>query len=521
MSPKIIPPQKASCVPENSILNRALLPLVLVLIGLLCFIAAYWFTFSIDADEIEHAHVTWALGQNILPYRDIHQIHTPFLWMIFWPVVHWMPKHIDTMLVLRGFCLLAFSGVFFVGLRVLREISGTTKLLPSLVLFLFCLSMLLTCDFYKFRPDPFMSLCSAFAILAAVRMRFAPRSYSFLSGIALGFAASFSPKMALLCLLVPVLCVLECFRLKTWRPLTLVFWNGLGFIVGILPVVLWLLSHGLFNLFWGWVVRDTTHMINAIWTREALEQSITVCAHPLAWAIVASVFLLQKQWHAPGVPWSPTNGLVVAAVLTLSIVVIEPNHLPYNIEAFVMPASVLGVVFVTELKEMTACSRSFRLAMISVVLGVSIIPSLLYASIYGVGLRELQTLIELCSSEDATCVGCAPYHPIFCRDASDVYLWWDYGFAIAAMVPPAERQKYIDMWPRVVSDIETATPTLVVVPLTLMAPQSGLVSAEQYRRAMKTLETRYDCVAVLPPLNVSAFLKKGTKSQHPIEQHRP
>ena len=71
---------------------------------------------------------------------------------------------------------------------------------------------------YRFRPDPLMTLLAACAVLAAVRLRRAPVWYSTLGGIAMGLGAGFSPKLAPLCLLVPVLCLFQCAAGRSLRP---------------------------------------------------------------------------------------------------------------------------------------------------------------------------------------------------------------------------------------------------------------------------------------------------------------
>jgi hypothetical protein len=74
------------------------------------------------ADEIEHAHVTWMMGQGALPYRDIHQIHLPLLWLSLSPVLSLLPETVGSLLTLRVFCLLALAGAGLAGLLALREL---------------------------------------------------------------------------------------------------------------------------------------------------------------------------------------------------------------------------------------------------------------------------------------------------------------------------------------------------------------------------------------------------------------
>ena len=59
----------------------------------------------------------------------------------------------------------------------------------------------------------------AWAIVAMLRMGRDPWRYAFLSGAALGIAAGFSTKMFPLCLMVPLLCLFEAGRARSWKPL--------------------------------------------------------------------------------------------------------------------------------------------------------------------------------------------------------------------------------------------------------------------------------------------------------------
>ena len=267
---KIGPQEEKRWLMASLVICNAALGLVVV---------RYFFLPYLDHDEVEQSHVLWLLSQGILPYRDIHQIHMPLLWMLAWPVMHWLPHTFEAVLTLRSLCAATLVGSYVAGLLILREILGTgcehrpkvgrghgrpknvpvplaeTKgTVPALVLLMLVLAVVPEFQFYLFRPDPFMILGAAWGMLAAVRMRRAPTWYSFWCGVAFGVAASFSIRLSWLCFLVPVVSLWECGRQRTLRPLWLVLPNGLGFACGILPVVVWIAYHGVFSPFWGWVV---------------------------------------------------------------------------------------------------------------------------------------------------------------------------------------------------------------------------------------------------------------------------
>jgi hypothetical protein len=397
-------------------------------------------------------------------------------------------------------CLLAFTGTYIAGLLVFREVTGTLRLTHALILLLLSLSVFAEFDFYNFRPDPFMTLCTAYGILAAVRLGRAPLRYAFLCGIAFGLAASFSPKMAPLCLLVPILCLLECRRLWTLRPLWLVIPNGLGFIVGILPLAAWLFSLGLFEPFRDWVISINSHTLNFL--KDYIVPTIDASKLITALAIAGGLLVVQMKWDASARPWTPINALLVAALLAWLMPIIEPNHMLYNLQIFAMPGAVLGTVLIVKLAEPGVWPWKLQLALVAVVL-VHITEGPAVQSIYARRLRgaipmaDLQNLIALCTSEDLTCVAIAPCHPIFCRDATDLYLACDYQLAATHWVSKAGHQVYRAMWPRAIADIQSKPPSFMVTPdMWNQVLKDGLIDPTEFGRVQEVMQSRYQPVLV-------------------------
>ena len=286
-----------------------------------------------------------------MPYEGIHQNHTPLLWMISAPIMAWLPKSHETMIALRGMSLLALVGIYFTGLLVLREILGPIDRIRALVMLLLTLSVLPDFELYRYRPDPLMALFAALAILAAVRLRRAPVLYSVVSGVALGVAASFSTKMGPLCLLLPILCLWECCRLRTVRPLWLVVPNGVGFVVGLLPIVAWLCYHGLLGAFWHGTISGNCHGFNLLSSSDETLSTLTNTKVITALVVLGGLLVVPARREGPKESWPPTSGLLVAALLAWLILVFDPNHAIYNLQAFAMPAAVLGTVAIAKLAE--------------------------------------------------------------------------------------------------------------------------------------------------------------------------
>ncbi len=471
--------------------------LLVFLLLLLGFCSAYHlYASKIDADEVEHEHVTWALGQDIMPYRDIHQIHMPLLWIVSSPIMGQLPENAQTMILMRGISLAAFIGVFLIGLLVLREIVGPIRSPQALVMLMLCLAVFVDYEFHRFRPDPPMTFFTACAILAAVRLRRNPPLYSMLSGAALGLAASFSPKMAPVCLLIPAVALLECRRLKTWRPLWLVLPNAMGFFLGILPVTAWLAYHGLIESFWMWTILNNSHMLNFsdIATWQIVKDGNRL---PILLAFFGSVLLLWRRQGETQESWSPKIVLVTAALLAWLIPIIEPNHLIYNFQTFAMPAAVLGAILISKLAEYAVWSRELRLIVVGALLVFAAEKPLVMATQdltagWTISVSDLQALMDSCRADDATCVGFAPWHPIYRADATDLYLCWDMKFPAVSWVLPAGKQPYLKMWSEAISKIEKELPDLVVDKGTWeTAHRCRLITDDQYDRFLRVMDSHY------------------------------
>ncbi len=514
--------------------------LLVVLVGLnliLLIAAVRYITLSdIDSDEVEHAHVTWALNQGVLPYRDLHQNHTPLLWLLFSPVMRFLPHSVETLVLLRWACALAFAGTCAAGLLALREVMGAVRLEHGLLLLLVSLSVFAAFDCYNFRPDPFMTLAAALGILAAARLGRGPWRYSFLCGLAFGVAASFSSKIAPLCLLVPVLSVVECRRLGTFRPVWLVAANALGFLVGVAPVAGWLFAHHLFEPF------RQENMINSqllnLWL-SYLPPTINAGKLITALAIAGGWLVMEMEWERTGqahvsadqpgvaarrvrggpdgpratgqaahggsrcaepVPrsWAPGHAMVAAGLLALLVPMLEPNHLAYNLQVFVMPGAVLGTALLAKLAEPGGWPRRLQLALVTVALAyITAGPA-----VEGVGtartmggaipMADLERLIALCTSRDLTCVALTPYHPIYCRDAAEAYLVCDYAIATSTWIPKAAVQHYREMFPRAVAAIVSHPPSFLVTPeIWDRAMHDGLIDQDEFGRLRKVIQSYY------------------------------
>ena len=351
------------------------LSILLLIFNLMLGVAAIRYSVlpHINVDEVEHIHVSWVLSQGIIPYRDIHQPHMPLLWMLTWPVMCWLPHTFEAVLALRSVCVPALIGSYIAGLLMLREIFGGLHRVHALLLLLFMLAVVPDFQLYMFRPDPFMTLCSAWGILAVVRMRRAPARYAFLCGIAFGLAAAFSIRLSWLCFLVPIVALWECVRERALRPLWLVLPNGAGFVLGILPVMIWIAYHGALRSFWTWVVLANSGSIHnpfAFQWQETLPETVIINKLLAAFAVLGGVTLLWSQWRGTKQAWSPANGVLAGAVLAWLVPLTNPIHWivqdnHYHFQLVMIPGAVLATVFVARLLAWNTRAWQLRLAAVA------------------------------------------------------------------------------------------------------------------------------------------------------------
>ena len=89
----------------------------------------------------------------------------------------------------------------------------------------------------------------------------------------------------------------------------------------------------------------------------------------------------------------------------------------------------------------------------------------------------------------------APWHPVFCRDATDLYLTCDLRAVLAPWISAAGKQPYLEMWRRAVADIEHGRPTLIVDQhVWAVAHQNKVIDDDQYNRFLRIVNSRCDSV---------------------------
>ena len=106
---------------------RFLRPIIAVVLGL-ALIAAVgrWFD-GFEADDLQHLHAAWMVGQGKVPYRDYFDHHTPLYHVVFAPYASAIGR--DPLLLMITFRMLAAvcaCGIFYLFWRLIARSNGPT-----------------------------------------------------------------------------------------------------------------------------------------------------------------------------------------------------------------------------------------------------------------------------------------------------------------------------------------------------------------------------------------------------------
>jgi hypothetical protein len=219
-------------------------------------------------------------------------------------------------------------------------------------------------------------------------------------------------------------------------------------------------------------------------------------------AAVGGLVVARSGPAASRASWPPKITLPLAAALTWLILIVSPNRAVYNLQAFAVPAVVLATVLLVRLAEWdswpywprvaTAGTALALVAAAPIARGVDLnVPG------YTVTIADLRTMVGLGRSNGATCVGFAPRHPIFCRDATDLYMVWDIVTPAVPSISAAAKRPYLEMWSKSIAAIESRPPTLIVDPWVWHdVRRAGYITNRQYDRFQEFTAARYRFVPV-------------------------
>ena len=199
---------------------------------------------ALDDDELQHMHFAWCITQEVVPYRDFWDNHTPALH-------HLLAHIIRTDAPPSGSFLTARRWMFVVGITTLVATFLLARAVFDLRTALLATAWLSCCEAFldktvEIRPDGVLSTAVVLGLWMLVLAMKTPRPalsflFYFSSGFSYGLGLTFSPKA-----LIPLAFALFAWVVVAWwgryrLSLRRALGGACGVVVGFaLPVVVWL-----------------------------------------------------------------------------------------------------------------------------------------------------------------------------------------------------------------------------------------------------------------------------------------
>jgi hypothetical protein len=419
----------------------ALAPAIAIALATLLRIAA---TSGIDADESEHLHLAFAIGRDVMPYRDLDQNHMPALWLASAPLLSLLPETPYVLLLFRLLCLTSFALAIALACRLSgRLVRGGPYQAPLCVVL--GLAFAVQAEFYRFRPDAFMNvlaMASLYLLLRPSKPTARPLRDALFAGMLQGLAVAFSPKVGHLALAVPLLFWLrspssgsQSERLRAMLSATLVY--GAGFALALAPGVLWLAWQGLLaDAYDGIVARNYGYasrrlaapapqnpgIYNTVLERARLAEMAVFFVCTLAGAALAAT----RKAVTPGLlPLGLRRAVVLTLLLWMSLWTFTPNAATYHIAGALILGSSLAA---GALASLAVRWRSFagRVALgcvIALCLGTAPLRSGIGGFVrgYSYPLGDVAWLLDEVRRRGDGCLCIVPWHPIFVATVAPVY----------------------------------------------------------------------------------------------------
>lgn len=365
---------------------------LLILLALRGWIAT---SLALDADESQHLHAAWLVGQGQVPYRDFWENHTPLFYYLVAPLTRWLADQPSVYIAAR----LAMVGLAGAALILVYQL---TRRLGSGVAALAVLLLAVQWRFAEFttqvRPDVPALVTWVATLVAVVRWREdGPGTrWLWIAGFALGVYAALTPKAAFSGLAVALLVTLLAWAEK-WRLRLAASQLGrlaVGATVPVLGVLGWLWATGgppALQAFARDVVLGNLSFPDMTKRPPAADEGLLI----YGLALVGLVLTLRRDgWRAFR---SPIHGplLVTGAVVsTLLLLPTTPAVYPYSWMPVLVVASVyasLGLVAITQ--GVRASRRSLAAAGTAFVLVVVFLAPVV-VTVWNVERRPLQSQLR-------------------------------------------------------------------------------------------------------------------------------
>jgi hypothetical protein len=413
-----------------------------------CF-AVFLFTYPPDHDEIEHASAAWHVSQGLLPFNNFFQHHSPMLYILYAPLyrIPLVTAHpVESVRLISGLISL---GLFLLLVRMAKMVwkdSGTVW--PVVILFL---GNFLNLQFYNMRPDLPAALCNLTAFWILLR-RGKPADFG-LAGFLLGLGLTFSPKYAPFLLLMPCLMLADRPGWKSyWRAIPL---HAAGIAAGLLPLLIWLTTNGLWEPFKQWVFDFNAYRI----TTGVSMFGGSIPLIPTVFGAWGCLRLLRSGREAKDEPTARSGRLLAVFALVSALVYLNPYsvHSEYYQQMFVLTAVVAAAGPLTSLfREWSGNRRAVMSALFAGVIlwgGVHTAQRYVRLGLYREIAGSIRTLKTLAGDGEVICI--TPEHPVTSRNASYISTGWQY---VSRLSNPLVRSRLINIG----ADIRNRRPAVII-----------------------------------------------------------
>ncbi len=361
---------------------------------------------DVKHDEIEHAHSAWLISQGELPYIDFFQHHSPLFWILLAPVfkLPWVDAHICLSIRIAALLLstLAVIAVCFFSIRIWgRRFSW-------IIFGILLCGHFLTVELNILRPD-LLANGLIFSALILMTGRENPAA-SFGTGILMGLTLALSLKYLPLLVIFPVFLILQKTRFRVLLTHSAIYMAG-G-IAGLLPLIVWLKSRGLMNLFVQWVIQFNSGLVMG--SGRLIHPEFPLLLTLLAIAGCTQLMKSEKKGQRNGL-------LLITLIVCASLIAIKPSRFHYDFYEQVYVLSALAASVYPFSLILSVLIRNHRMTLVSVCVAIMIWPGLhttqrmIRSGEFQRGCRLIQALQKLPEDEPVVCL--PPNHPVIRHDA--------------------------------------------------------------------------------------------------------
>jgi len=440
--------------------------------------AAWGVLSEINHDDAGYMHFSWLISQGLVPFRDFWDHHSPFLPLLLAPVMRVAPKSAAIFDLARIFSGCVFLINVFLGWRIAKQVWEDKARLS--VYLLLISSAGIFGHYFLLRPDIFMVFFILAGLFICLKMSGRGILSYFIAGICFGLAMSFITKQYLLVFLPVIVMLLGQKSGRVWKLVAYV----VGFCVGILPLMSYLISMDILRDFVFWVF---------IFNGKNLNIGVHFPLVILATGLWGAYVLMRRSRESKNIKaailvWAFSLSTISSLTTTSDLDGLYYLGLWY----FICAIAASGASLPQMLNRIQSLwKRSFIAGLIFSAL---LTPNFAYIWKYRHAdfVKNKKAAAELMAyTNQDSCVILLPMHPVFSHDATRLYSGWQYNFTL--LFPEVREDA---MRPPIAEKIRASLPAVIQCrynkrDFILELYQKKLISASQYKELIAFLIANY------------------------------